>query len=66
MAATAERISPREARALLDSDSALLVCAYDDEEKCRTNHLEGSISLKEFESRLPSISDDQQIIFYCA
>jgi hypothetical protein len=46
--------------------SALLVCAYDDEEKFENNHLEGAISFSNFQSRLPSLSGEQEIVFYCA
>jgi rhodanese-related sulfurtransferase len=28
--------------------------------------LEGAISFSEFQSRLPSLSPDQEIVFYCA
>ena len=60
------RIGPDEARRRMKSDMALLVCAYDDEEKFRSMHLEGAISLRELESKLPSLSKEQEIIFYCA
>jgi rhodanese-related sulfurtransferase len=60
------RVSPREVRCRVASGSALLVCAYDNEEKFKRNHLEGAISLSEFKSRLPSLSQDQEIVFYCA
>jgi rhodanese-related sulfurtransferase len=45
---------------------ALLVCAYEDEEKCGRMKLEGSMTLRELEARLPSLPKDQEIIFYCA
>src|SRR5262245_53304768 len=43
---------------------ALLVCAYESEENCRQNNLDGSISLETFKSRLTSIRKDQELIFY--
>jgi rhodanese-related sulfurtransferase len=46
--------------------SALLVCAYDDEQKFQQLHLEGAISLAEFKSRTSALEKDQEIIFYCA
>ena len=61
-----ERISVEEVRRKLKSGEVLLVCAYDDEERFRSMHLEGAISFQEFESRLPSLSNDQEIVFYCA
>ena len=61
-----EYVGPRETFEKLKSGIALLVCAYDDEEKFKTLHLEGAISHKEFRSRLASLSKDHEIIFYCA
>jgi len=60
---TAQRINVTDARQRVHS-GALLVCAYDDEEKCRQNRLDGSLSLKELEQLSPA--KDQEIIFYCA
>ncbi len=60
------RISPEEVRRNVTSGLALLVCAYDDEEKCKKLHLEGAIFLTEFQSRLSALPKDQEIIFYCA
>jgi hypothetical protein len=59
-----KRISPQEAHEKVESGEALLVCAYDDEQRCREMKLEGSISLKELQSDLPA--KDKEIIFYCA
>jgi len=60
------RIPPKEARERVMKENALFVCAYDDEDKFRQNHLEGAISFAEFKAKLPSLSKDQEIIFYCA
>ena len=60
------RITPDQTRQKATSGAALLVCAYDDEEKFKQVHLEGAISLSELESLLPSLSKDKEIIFYCA
>ena len=64
--ADVERISAEEARRRVDAKRALLVCAYEDEAKCRMINLEGSISLTSFQSRLASLPKSQEIIFYCA
>ncbi len=64
--AETERISPEEVNKKLKAGSVLLVCAYDDEEKFRTLHLEGALSFNQFKSKLPSLSKDQEIVFYCA
>jgi rhodanese-related sulfurtransferase len=60
------RIPPEEAKQRITSGSALLVCAYDDEQKFKKNHLQGAISLTEFRSKIASLFKDQEIIFYCA
>lgn len=60
------RVSPEEVRQRVMSGSALLVCAYEDDEKCKRLHLEGAIWLTEFKARLRSLPRDQEIIFYCA
>ena len=43
-----------------------LVCAYDDEEKCRQNALDGSVSLAEFERDLARVDRNEPLVFYCA
>ena len=60
------RIPPEEVRPKVTSGAALLVCGYDDDDKFRANHLEGAISFADFKSKLPSLSKDQAIVFYCA
>jgi len=60
------RIFPEEAREKVKSGTALLVCAYADEEKFKRNHLEGAITIAELDARRTSLSKDHEIIFYCA
>ncbi|HZV47974.1 MAG TPA: hypothetical protein VFG06_11605 [Thermodesulfovibrionales bacterium] len=62
----AERISAEDAYRRVQAKEALLVCGYNDEEKFKTMQLEGAIAYSEFESRLPELSKEQEIIFYCA
>ena len=59
-------VSAEEVHKKLGSGQALLVCAYEDDQKFERNHLEGALSLKEFESKLPSLSKNEEIVFYCA
>ncbi len=63
---TAERIDPDTARAHVTASQALLVCAYDDPEKCRANAIAGALGLDELEARASRLPRDQEIIFYCA
>jgi hypothetical protein len=60
------RISAQETRQKVSSGEALLVCAYDDADKFQNNHLEGAQSFSEFQTNLPSLTEDQEIVFYCA
>ena len=60
------RIPPETVREQTTSGLALLVCAYDDENKFNANHLDGAISFAEFKSKLPTLPKDKKIIFYCA
>ena len=60
------RIAPAEARRRVQTGGALLVCAYEDDAKYQNLKLDGSMSLHELEKKLPSLTRDQEIIFYCA
>lgn len=66
MAGLVKRISAHEAHQKVQSGMAMLVCAYDSQEKFEQNRLEGAISLKDFESQVSSIPKEREIIFYCA
>ena len=59
-----ERTSAQQARAKTKANKALLVCAYEDEAKCRMLNLEGSISFASLQSRVASLPKTQEIIFY--
>ena len=61
-----ERISVEDAHRKAKAHEALLVCAYDDEAKCRMVNLEGSLSLKSFEALVGSLPKTHEIMFYCA
>jgi hypothetical protein len=60
------RISVQEARERVTSGRALLVCGYEDEEKCNKIKLESAMSFARFQATLPSLSKNQEIVFYCA
>jgi len=61
-----KRIRPEDVYPKLKPGTALLVCAYEDDAKFKKLQLQGAISLNEFKSKLPSLSKDQEIVFYCA
>ena len=64
--ATAERIDVSKAWQELMAGRALLVCAYEDEQKCAKMNLHGSINMAQFASKAAMLPKDQEIIFYCA
>ena len=50
----------------LTTGSALLICAYDSDEKFQKFQLKGAIPLSEFKTRSESLDKDTELIFYCA
>ena len=64
--AEVSRIGVEEARRKVAAGGALLVCAYDDEEKCKKVNLQGSINMTQLASRVATLPKDQEVIFYCA
>jgi hypothetical protein len=60
------RISPSETYRPATEGSALVVCAYPDEETCSKMRLPGSITRTQFQVKLPEIAKGQEILFYCA
>ena len=61
-----KRIDPTQAREKTQAGEAALVCAYEDENKCRQLLLDGAMTLADFEATLSTRSKTDQIIFYCA
>jgi hypothetical protein len=60
------RIGVQEARQKVTSGQALLVCGYEDEEKCSKIKLEGATTVKKLDAQLASVPKNREIIFYCA
>ncbi len=61
-----QRISPKDTLQKVKVGSALFVCAYTDEGRCKANNLEGAIKFGDFRQKLPTLPKNQEIIFYCA
>ena len=59
------RIDVQEAFREITTGEAILVCAYEEEEKYPEYRLEKSMSFSEFLKKLPELKQDQEIIFYC-
>ncbi len=51
-----ERIGPEEVQKKIKAGAGILVCAYEDENKFKTVHLEGALSFNEFKSALTTRS----------
>lgn len=58
------RISAKDAYERVENNRALLICAYDRDDKFERFQLEGAISLSEFESGLNNVAKDKELIFY--
>lgn len=66
MITEANRVTPTWTRNRMKGPKpALLVCAYDDEEKCRSMSLPNSLTMRELNERLSSLPRDQELVFYC-
>ncbi len=60
-----ELISVHQAHKDVESGKALLVCAYESDEKFNNNALKAAISLKDFQQKEKGLAKDKEIIFYC-
>jgi hypothetical protein len=63
---SAQRIDSEQVRRDVDSGEALLVCAYDEQEKCRKYTLPNALSLSELSAQEKTLARDRKIVFYCA
>jgi rhodanese-related sulfurtransferase len=61
-----QRIDPEQARREVVSGNALLVCAYDDQQKLQKYLLPNALSLPDFQAQEAAFPKDREIIFYCA
>jgi hypothetical protein len=58
-------IDADKAKELVGNDDALLVCAYDDEVKCKELRVEESISMTEFRAKLGDVPKSYALVFFC-
>ena len=63
---TPSRISAEEVYAKVKTGNALLVCAYESDEKYEKFKIDGSIPFSKFTGILSSLPKTQEIIFFCA
>ena len=59
------RIEPTVAHQHASEGDALIVCAYDDEQKCDDLGVADAMPLTEFEDRAEDLDRRREIIFYC-
>jgi hypothetical protein len=57
-------IDARDAYDHIKADSALLICAYESDEKFHRLHLDGAIPLSEFQTISATVAKDKELIFY--
>jgi hypothetical protein len=60
-----ERIGVDETRRKVQAQTALLVCAYADEDKFNNARLAGAIPLANLEARVATLPRGKELIFYC-
>ncbi len=58
-------IEPETAHERVQQDDAVLVCAYDDREKCGDVPVPAAITLPELEQRADQLDRVRELIFYC-
>jgi len=61
-----KRLSPQDAHDKVQDGKALLICAYDSDEKFSQMALDGAISFDEYRSMQPTLPRNKELIFYCA
>ena len=50
----------------VQTGDALLVCAYNSDDKFASFHLEGAVSFSEFQLMVPTLVKHKELVFYCA
>ncbi len=58
-------IEPQTAHEHVQQDDALLVCAYDDREKCGQVPVPEAITRSELEQEVDQLDRVRELIFYC-
>lgn len=57
-------IEAHDALEHVKTNGALLICAYESDEKFHKLHLDGAIPLSEFQSLSDTMNKDKELIFY--
>lgn len=60
------RIEAQQAREDIHSGNAVLVCAYEEPDKCERYRLVDALSLKEFHAHEEGLPKGRKVLFYCA
>lgn len=59
-------VNAQEARKQIEQGDALLVCAYDDEEKCSKLNIDQAMPMSRFRDKLDDIPKSRPLVFFCA
>lgn len=60
------RVLAVDIRNRVQTGDALLVCAYNSDDKFASYHLEGAVSFSEFQLMTPTLAKNKELVFYCA
>jgi hypothetical protein len=61
------RVEPSEVMKKQGSGRKMwMVCAYDDEAKCTQLRIDSALTMSQFTAQVPSLSREEEIVFYCA
>ena len=65
--ASGPRVDPEDVRRRWQrGENVVLVCAYDDEAKCRDAEIEGALTLRQLDGLLADTAPNTPLVFYCA
>jgi rhodanese-related sulfurtransferase len=59
------RISIQQALAAAESDEGIVICAYDDQQKCEDMRVKNGWTLKELQQKQNDLPKDTRLVFYC-
>lgn len=59
------RVSIQDALAATKDEHAVVVCAYDDQQKCEEMRVKNGWTLQEFQNKQDDLPKDTRLVFYC-
>lgn len=61
-----DRLQADEVKRRAQSEDSLLICAYNDTEKCNKFGIENAIAYPEIKDKLDSLPKSTHLMFFCA